>query len=110
MSDEDDDAIVAVVLECFVNQSLAFDIDLAGRFIKDQHVGVAKKRSGQGNSLSLPSAQAMPVAANDRVVTVRSGHDKFVSTCQFRSLENLFVAVVPTAVANVVHHRFIEQF
>src|SRR3954447_8104694 len=68
--DHDQRAIAAKFGERFVDQPLAFDVDLAGRLVENQDFGVAEESTGQGNTLALPAADTLAVGTHNRVVAV----------------------------------------
>src|SRR3954452_11234328 len=69
--DHNQRAIAAKLGERFVDQPLAFDVDLAGRLVENQDFGVAEESTGQGNTLALPAANTLAVGAHNRVVAIR---------------------------------------
>ena len=68
--DHDQRAVAAKLGERVVDQPLAVDVDLAGRFVEDQEFRVPQKRAGQGDPLPLAAAQPLAVRADDRLVAV----------------------------------------
>ena len=98
------------LFEHFVNELLAFQIDLAGRFIQDQELRIAKDRSGKQKPLPLAAREPPAPLAHDRLIAlVETLDDKPMGIGLLGGGDDGVVTGVRRAVANVVEHCVIEQ-
>src|SRR6476620_4988737 len=58
------------LLEGFVDEFFAFEVDLARGFVENQEFGVAEDRAGEQNSLPLTAREAAAALADDRLVAL----------------------------------------
>src|ERR1700757_1390301 len=66
------------LLHVLLNDALAFIIESAGRFIKNQNTRIRNERAGNGNALTLATREAVAPFADHRVITFREFQNKFM--------------------------------
>jgi hypothetical protein len=64
VGDDDRRAALGELLQHFVDQPFALDVDLAGRLVEDEDIRVAKDDAGQGDALPLTAGEAVAPLAN----------------------------------------------
>jgi hypothetical protein len=70
VGDDDDRHLTLHGLQRLSDLQLTRHIDLAGRFVQDEDLGLAENRSGQGDPLSFDGASVLVVNSSCRVLCV----------------------------------------
>ena len=74
-----------VVLQCIFQNLFRDDIEVVGRLVEDQEVGIGEHQLGKGNSSALPAAQRVDRLENIVVCKQEGGqHISDFGVCQIR--------------------------
>jgi hypothetical protein len=84
MGDHDRGAVLAEVLDRFLNLPFRFRIERGGRFIEQDDRRVLDQRARDRDALALAPRQLRAVLANRRIVAERKAHDEVVGACRLR--------------------------
>ena len=97
-------------LEGLLNVALALGIQSTRRFVKKQDLGVLEKGTGDGDALTLASAQTIAGIADLRVQTVGERCDPIGERRSFRSTLDLFARyLVFATVGDVPRNCVVED-
>ena len=97
------------LVESLLDLHLGAGVDRAGGLVKDEDSRIGQDRPGDGNELTLPLGEISAAFGENSVIPLREATDEGVGVSQPRCFDNLCVAGVKTAVADVLHDRFAEQ-
>src|SRR5262249_9181023 len=76
-----------------------------GRLIEPQDGWLANERTGNSETLSLPSREPFPSLADYGVVALRQTHDNVVDVCRSGCRHDLFVGRIGLPETQIVAHR-----
>ena len=110
MRDDDGRAVADELFQHFVDQLLAFQIDLARRLVQNQQAGIPQDRPGQGDPLPLTPREQAAARADDRLVApLELGLDEPVGMRLFGGFDHFFSCGLGRPVADVVEDRIVEE-
>ena len=92
-----------------LNQVLAFRIQGAGGFIKQQNRSVGQQRTGNRQSLFLATGKALAGITQGRVVTLWQGLNKFVGVGNTGGLLDLSLIGLGPGVAQIIGDSAMKQ-
>src|SRR5581483_12470704 len=84
-------------------------VDIGGGLVEDQNARVGQQGARERDKLALPHAEVAPALAYGRIVAAGQMRYQVVRAHSARSLLDLRVARVETAIANVVTNSAGEQ-
>ena len=115
--DDEAGTVLYQFIQRFLDLDLCAGIDIGGRFVEDQHRGIGKHRTGNGDELALTLGDIDALVGKDRIVTIGQmldiGVDARCFRCRFYFLKrSIFFAVNDIFVDRAVeepcvlqHHR-----
>ena len=110
MSDDDGCAAFHELRQRLLNELFAFGIDLAGRFVENEYIGISQNGAGQHDALFLPAGQSTTPRADIRLVAIlQYGCNELVRVGSLTGLDDLFVCGFRLSITNVFYHRTTKQ-
>jgi len=93
-----------------MNELLALDIDLAGRFIEDHDRRITQNRPSERDPLPLPTGESSATFADDRFVALfQFVLNELVRMGGFRCLHDFQIVRARRSVPNVVGNGVVKQ-
>ena len=102
-------AILRQFFQALLHHPLAFIIQRAGGFIKDQNRRVFQKDPGNGKPLLLPAGEFDAPLTDIAFITIGQREDKFMGIGFFRRFDDFVIGGIREAVANILHNGTGEQ-
>src|SRR5262245_52144255 len=108
MGDDERRTTLKELRERRLDELLAFGVEVARGFIKNEDLRVGQDRAGDGKPLSLAAGEFEAALANQSVVSFRKFIDEFMSICAARCIDNVGVARPAPAVCDVLAYRAVK--
>lgn len=109
MGNEDNGSSFQIVVDGFLDKMLGFCIQGRGSFIEKQDCGLSDQRSGNGDSLLLPSRHLRPLLSHISVVLVSGGFDETVSVGEFGCFDDIGFGASVHSIADILFDRASEE-
>ena len=109
VSQDQDGAADHQTVEGTLDDRLVFRVDRRQRLIQDQDRRVSQQRAGDGHPLALPARQFNPLFTDDGLVTGRQTGDEVMDIGRPRGGDQLFLAGLGRAHAQVFLNRAMEK-
>ena len=95
--------------QTLLNQLFAVGVEIAGRFVQNQHFGVGQDGTGNRQTLPLAATETHTTFADHGLQTLWHAVDEFEGIRRFRCRSHLVTGGVAPGVGDVLANRSIEQ-
>ena len=109
MGHRDDGAAMCQPIQRLLHRLLGFRIECRGGFIEQQDRRIAQEGPRDGESLALAAGKLQPALADQRIIALRQPADEAIGFRRFRRGPHFRIGRVRTAIADIFHHRALEQ-